>query len=228
VGVARALAADPPVLLMDEPFAAVDPVTRLRLQDEFLNLQQTLRKTIVFVTHDIDEAARMGDRIAVLSKGGVLEQHDSPAEVLGRPATPFVADFVGIDRGVKRLAVVGVDGADLFVPPVVAPSVPMGEVRSVAGSSEWAVVVDQDHRLLGWITVGAGASEDLAEKHLQKFAIQAALGTTLKRVLGYMLEFDISWVPVVEGERFLGVVTPNGLHAAMRRSVGGEPLDLEG
>jgi osmoprotectant transport system ATP-binding protein len=104
----------------------------------------------------------------------------------------------------------------------------MGEVRSVAGSSEWAVVVDQDHRLLGWITVGAGASEDLAEKHLQKFAIQAALGTTLKRVLGYMLEFDISWVPVVEGERFLGVVTPNGLHAAMRRSVGGEPLDLEG
>ena len=104
----------------------------------------------------------------------------------------------------------------------------MSEVRSLAGSSEWAVVVDHERRLLGWITVGAGGSEDLAEKHVQKFAVQVALGTSLKRVLGSMLEFDISWVPVVEGERFLGVVTPNGLHAAMRRSVGGEPLDDEG
>lgn len=93
VGVARALAADPPVLLMDEPFGAVDPATRQRLQHELGELQRTLTKTIVFVTHDIDEAARLGDRIAVLSKGGVLEQYDSPTDVLGRPATAFVADF---------------------------------------------------------------------------------------------------------------------------------------
>ena len=116
VGVARALAADPPVLLMDEPFAAVDPVTRQRLQQQLLELQEKLEKTIVFVTHDIEEAARLGDRIAVLSKGGVLEQFDTPAEILGRPATPFVADFVGTDRGVRRLAVVPIEARDLFNP----------------------------------------------------------------------------------------------------------------
>jgi osmoprotectant transport system ATP-binding protein len=105
VGVARALAADPPVLLMDEPFGAIDPVTRARLQDEFLRLQRELRKTIVFVTHDIDEAVKMGDRIAILEIGGVLAQYDMPSEVLGRPANDFVADFVGSDRALKRLKV---------------------------------------------------------------------------------------------------------------------------
>src|SRR5580698_8029174 len=117
VGVARALGADPPVLLMDEPFGAVDPVTRLRLQKQFLELQRELKKTIVFVTHDIDEATKLGDKIAVLSKGGVLEQYDTPSEVLGRPASAFVADFVGADRGVRRLAVTAIDPEDLFHPP---------------------------------------------------------------------------------------------------------------
>ena len=92
VGVARALAADPPVLLMDEPFSAIDPVARGRLQDEFLRVQAAVRKTIVFVTHDLDEAVRLGDRIAVFRQGGVLEQHDTPAAVLARPATPFTDD----------------------------------------------------------------------------------------------------------------------------------------
>ena len=105
VGVARALAADPPVLLMDEPFSAIDPIARDRLQAEFLRVQAAVRKTIVFVTHDIDEAVRLGDRIAVFRQGGVLEQYDTPAAVLGDPATPFVADFVGADRGLRRLAV---------------------------------------------------------------------------------------------------------------------------
>src|SRR5438094_8704868 len=103
VGFARALAADPPVLLMDEPFGAIDPIARDRLQAEFLRLQDELKKTVVFVTHDVDEAVRLGDRIAVFKDGGVLEQYDTPASVLGRPATPFVADFVGKDRGLKRL-----------------------------------------------------------------------------------------------------------------------------
>ncbi len=102
---ARALAADPPVLLMDEPFAAVDPIARARLQDEFLRLQERGRKTIVFVTHDIDEAVRLGDRIAVLRQGGQLEQYADPATLLGAPANDFVADFVGSDRGLRRLAV---------------------------------------------------------------------------------------------------------------------------
>ena len=142
VGVARALAGDPPVLLMDEPFGAVDPVTRQRLQQQFIDLQAELKKTIVFVTHDIEEAATLGDRIAVLSKGGVLEQYDTPAEVLGRPATGFVADFVGADRGVRRLAVMHIEPDDLFRPPEVDPALSMLDARAaVAGSdSRWAVV----------------------------------------------------------------------------------------
>ncbi len=103
VGVARALAADPPILLMDEPFGAVDPVTRARLQDEFLRLQRELRRTVVLVTHDIDEALRLGDHLAVLSAGGRLEQYGTPGEVLAHPATPFVADFVGAGRTLRRL-----------------------------------------------------------------------------------------------------------------------------
>ncbi|MFL5779210.1 MAG: ABC transporter ATP-binding protein [Chloroflexota bacterium] len=104
VGVARALAADPPLMLMDEPFGAIDPITRERLQDEFLRLQARVRKTVVFVTHDIDEAIKMGDRIAILRQGGRLAQYAPPAELLARPADDFVAQFVGADRGLKRLA----------------------------------------------------------------------------------------------------------------------------
>jgi osmoprotectant transport system ATP-binding protein len=111
VGVARALAADPPVLLMDEPFGAVDPVTRLRLQEEFVRLQRELRKTVVLVTHDIDEALHLGDQLAVLREGGVLEQEGAPAEVLARPASAFVAEFVGAGRMLKRLDLVPVAAA---------------------------------------------------------------------------------------------------------------------
>jgi ABC-type proline/glycine betaine transport system ATPase subunit len=118
VGVARALGVDPPVLLMDEPFGALDPITRDRLQLEFLRLQETVRKTIVFVTHDIEEAVRLGDRIAVMSEGGKVEQFAPPGDILGRPASPFVADFVGADRGLKRLAVTTVEPGDLEQPPV--------------------------------------------------------------------------------------------------------------
>ncbi|MEU7612758.1 ATP-binding cassette domain-containing protein [Micromonospora sp. NPDC049204] len=113
VGVARALAADPVVLLMDEPFSAVDPIVRTRLQEEFLRLQAEVRKTTVLVTHDLDEAVRLGDRIAVLSEGGHLEQYDTPAALLGAPATPFVREFVGADRGIRRLAVTPLDRESL-------------------------------------------------------------------------------------------------------------------
>ncbi|MBB6039035.1 osmoprotectant transport system ATP-binding protein [Phytomonospora endophytica] len=109
VGVARALAADPVVLLMDEPFSAVDPIVRHRLQGEFLRLQETVRKTILLVTHDVDEAVRLGDRIALLSEGGKLEQYAPPAELLARPASAFVAEFIGADRGIKRLSVTDID-----------------------------------------------------------------------------------------------------------------------
>jgi osmoprotectant transport system ATP-binding protein len=122
VGVARALAADPVLLLMDEPFSAVDPIVRARLQEEFLRLQAEVRKTIVLVTHDLDEAVRLGDRIAVLSEGGKLEQYASPATLLGEPASPFVREFVGADRAIRRLAVTPITAELLDPMPAEAAS----------------------------------------------------------------------------------------------------------
>jgi osmoprotectant transport system ATP-binding protein len=127
VGVARALAADPPLMLMDEPFGAIDPINRARLQDEFLRLQATVKKTVVFVTHDIDEAIKMGDRIAILREGGVLVQYDTPREILAHPADEFVAQFVGADRNLKRLALTTVAELQLIDPhEVPADSAPDG------------------------------------------------------------------------------------------------------
>ena len=129
VGLARALAADPLVMLMDEPFGALDPITRERLQGEFLRLQQAVRKTVVFVTHDVDEAIKLGDRIAVLREGGVLAQYDTPDAILARPADEFVARFVGADRGLKRLALRRLDELEL------APAGPNGGLELDAATS---------------------------------------------------------------------------------------------
>jgi osmoprotectant transport system ATP-binding protein len=159
VGVARALAADPLVLLMDEPFSAVDPVARERLQTEFLRVQRELRTTVVFVTHDIDEAVRLGDRIAVLREGGHLEQYDTPAEVLGNPATPFVADFVGSDRAVKRLSVTSIDVTDLErYDGAVASSLPfdadLGQALALLlATGEERIAVTRGDQRLGTLTV---------------------------------------------------------------------------
>jgi osmoprotectant transport system ATP-binding protein len=116
VGLARAMAGDPPLMLMDEPFGAIDPITRDRLQNEFLRLHREIRKTVIFVTHDIDEAIKVGDRIAILRQGGVLAQYATPDEILAAPADDFVASFVGADRGLKRLALTRL--ADLALEPV--------------------------------------------------------------------------------------------------------------
>jgi osmoprotectant transport system ATP-binding protein len=219
VGVARALGGDPPILLMDEPFGAVDPVTRQRLQQELLALQEKLHKTIVFVTHDIDEATLLGNRIAVLSKGGVLEQYDTPNQVLGRPATPFVADFVGTDRGVRRLTVLPIEAASLFQPPRVGPALTMAEARHAAAGSDsrWAVVVDDTDHLHGWIDLSPSRGGTV-ENNLVTFEVEVPLGTSLRTAFGEMLQHDVRWIPVVDGSRYLGVVTPNSLHAAARRS----------
>ncbi len=146
VGVARALAADPPVMLMDEPFSAVDPVVREQLQDEFLRLQQDLGKTIVFVTHDIDEAIKLGDQVAVLRVGGRLAQMAAPAYLLSHPVDDFVADFVGRDRGYRALS---------FQP---TPRLPLTSERTVSmgerigtTDAEWVLVVDADNHPLGWV-----------------------------------------------------------------------------
>ena len=129
VGVARALAADPPIMLMDEPFGAVDPIVRDRLQNEFLRLQEDLAKTILFVTHDIDEAIKMGDIVVVMQAGGHIAQMGAPAEILSHPASDFVARFVGADRGLKRLSLFRVDDITLEAPPTMQPGQPVAEAR---------------------------------------------------------------------------------------------------
>jgi osmoprotectant transport system ATP-binding protein len=172
VGVARALAADPPLMLMDEPFGAIDPINRTRLQDEFLALQDRVRKTVVFVTHDIDEAIKMGDRIAILREGGRLAQYDTPREILMRPADDFVARFVGADRGLKRLALTTLAEMELVEPNGRADDWLAGDVRAdgagsvpretsardalsalLSAGGEPLAVTDGDGRVEGLVTV---------------------------------------------------------------------------
>jgi osmoprotectant transport system ATP-binding protein len=223
VGVARALGVDPPVLLMDEPFGAIDPITRDRLQGEFLRLQAEVGKTVLFVTHDIDEAVRLGDRIAVLREGGVLEQYAPPAEVLGRPASPFVADFVGADRGQKRLSVIPVDVATLDKAVTVSPDTPLAEARRAldGASAAWAAVVDVDGRLVGELRRADAGGEGVASDRCVPVAARVGRGASLKDVSSALLLGDAGWVAVVDGERLLGVYTPESLYGAARRSRGG-------
>ena len=223
VGVARALAADPPVLLMDEPFSAIDPIARDRLQGEFLRVQQEVRKTIVFVTHDIDEAVRLADRIAVFKQGGRLEQYDTPATILGTPASPFVADFVGAERGLRRLAVTGISSEDIEKQPVVALDDSLDDARRslAALHARWAVVLDPAESLHGWVALpeldGSGRVADRA----RRFGAHVYADSTLKAAMSEMLQHDAGWIAVLEpgSDRYLGVLTPSSLHAALRRSV---------
>jgi osmoprotectant transport system ATP-binding protein len=160
VGVARALAADPPLLLMDEPFSAVDPVVRENLQDELLRLQSELGKTIVFVTHDIDEAIKLGDKVAVFRVGGGLAQYDEPGALLARPADNFVDSFVGRDRGYRGLGFRSGDGLPLGELPTVDLGSSSTEARERIGTG-WAVVVDGERRPMGWIRGGDLPAEDV-------------------------------------------------------------------
>ncbi|WP_351231731.1 betaine/proline/choline family ABC transporter ATP-binding protein [Streptomyces sp. NPDC002133] len=225
VGVARALAADPPVLLMDEPFGAVDPVVRDHLQSEFLRLQAAVRKTVLFVTHDIEEAVRLGDRIAVYGQGRI-EQFDAPATVLGAPATPYVADFVGADRGLKRLSVTPIEEGDLEQPPVVHLHDPLPRELG----ARWAVVLDGEDKLHGWISadqaaVGKGAVRD----HARRMEAWLPVGASLKHAFATMLQHDAGWIAVIDREetgRFLGVLTPARLHEALRRSIDADAQDI--
>ncbi|MFF2863976.1 ABC transporter ATP-binding protein [Streptomyces rubiginosohelvolus] len=233
VGVARALAADPPVLLMDEPFGAVDPVVRERLQNEFLKLQAQVRKTVLFVTHDIEEAVRLGDRIAVYGQGRI-EQFDSPATVLGAPATPYVADFVGADRGLKRLSVTPIEESDLDQPPVVHLDDPLATAteRLRSEGARWAVVLDGRDNLHGWIPADAtttATTKGTVREHARRMEAWLPLGAPLKQAFATMLQHDAGWIAVIDKEsegRFLGVLTPARLHEALRRSIDADAQDL--
>jgi osmoprotectant transport system ATP-binding protein len=223
VGVARALAADPSILLMDEPFGAIDPVTRGRLQDEFHRVQSELRKTVVFVTHDIDEAVKLGDRIAILEIGGVLEQYDSPAAVLAHPATPFVDAFVGGDRALKRLRVTSIDTAKLDHPRALSPDDAIATARDAfAASGAMSLpVVDRNGALRGRIRADDVVTADNGDVRSRTVRVEAwvdahdSLQTALSRAL---LTAD-GWVAVLDDEVLLGVLTPESIHQSLRASM---------
>ena len=210
VGVARALAADPPVMLMDEPFAAVDPIVRARLQDQFLDIQDRLRKTIVFVTHDIDEAIKMADRIAILNRGAKVEQYASPEEILREPASDFVKDFVGAERGLKRLALVTVSEIEVEEGPVVAPSAtPEEAVREMERFGlDWTSVVD-DGELLGWVDRAAlEGHAAVSEAEPRRFSAYVTARDSLRQALDSVVTSRTQVAVVVrEGQRYLGILT---------------------
>jgi osmoprotectant transport system ATP-binding protein len=202
VGVARALAADPPVMLMDEPFGAVDPIVRERLQDQFLDIQNRLRKTIVFVTHDIDEAIKMADRIAILNRGGVIEQFDSPEEILREPATDFVRQFVGAERGLKRLALIPVSEIDVEEGPVVSSSTSAPEARAAMArfDFDWTAVVD-DGELRGWVDIASLEGVDsVAAVKPKKFSAYVTADSSLRNALDSIVTSRTQVAVVVDRE----------------------------
>jgi osmoprotectant transport system ATP-binding protein len=199
VGVARALACDPPLMLMDEPFGAIDPINRERLQNEFLRLQREIRKTIVFVTHDIDEAIKMGDRIAIMQRGGKLAQYAPPAELLMSPATGFVEDFVGADRALKRLALQRVRDVDLWKAPLVRVGDSTAEARAKAAASEvpYPLVIDENGRPLGWLSERDLQGERVTAELTSKTGPILDLDDVLRDALSDLLADESQYGPVV-------------------------------
>ncbi len=210
IGVARALAVDPPLMLMDEPFGAIDPINRERLQNEFLRLQQDIRKTIVFVTHDIDEAIKIGDKIAVLQKGGKLAQFAAPAELLMYPASPFVEDFVGADRALKRLALQRVRDIDLWRAAQVRVGEPVSEVRAKLEDADLDIplLVDDRGRPIGWLSE-SGMTGERVEKNLRSPAEPTVeMDDILRDALGDLLTGNAHYGPVVDnGGQVIGVLS---------------------
>ncbi|PWJ53301.1 osmoprotectant transport system ATP-binding protein [Quadrisphaera granulorum] len=239
VGVARGLAADPPVLLMDEPFGAVDPIARDRLQGEFRRIQAELGKTVLVVTHDIDEAVRLADRIAVFSQGGKLEQFADPATVLGAPANEFVADFAGSDRGLRRLAVTPVDAQDLAHPATVLVDDDVATARTaMAGAPEpYAVVLDRSGSLRGWVSLRhlgegragepTGSDATLVGELVRRFDETISVGDSLRKGLSEIVQHDAGWLPVLDGDRYVGVLTPDGVYSALRRTAPSPSVSAE-
>jgi osmoprotectant transport system ATP-binding protein len=211
VGVARALAADPPVMLMDEPFAAVDPIVRARLQNQFLQIQRQLKKTIVFVTHDIDEAIKMADRIAILNRGGVIEQYATPEEILRDPANDFVTSFVGRERGLKRLALVKVGDIEIQKGPVVASTSSVESALDQMDSFgfDWTSVVDEGE-LLGWVDRDALRNKRIVNEAAPgPFSAYVTADSTLRHALDSIVTSRTQVAVVVsEGQRYLGILTP--------------------
>jgi osmoprotectant transport system ATP-binding protein len=195
---------------MDEPFAAVDPIVRARLQDEFLDIQERLQKTIVFVTHDIDEAIKMADRIAIMNLGGVIEQFATPEEILREPDSEFVDEFVGPERGLKRLALIRVADIGVEEGPVVSPSSTVDEARAAMRrfGLDWVAVVD-DGKLLGWVDESALAGHTrLSDLLPRRFSAYVTEESSLREALDSIVTSRTNVAVVLgEGQEYMGVLT---------------------
>jgi osmoprotectant transport system ATP-binding protein len=227
IGVARALAVDPPLMLMDEPFGAIDPINRTRLQDEFLRLQERIGKTVLFVTHDVDEAIKMGDRIAVLREGGRLAQYSPPAELLARPADDFVRDFVGTDRALKRLALIPVSEVELAEPVTVRAGESPIEVmpRIAAVPSPHPLLIDGGGRPLGWLDPGRLETGPVPESAPRPPEPMIDVGSTLRDALSALLQAGVGQAPVIDGDgRLVGIISVGAISDFLSA---GEDIDLE-
>jgi osmoprotectant transport system ATP-binding protein len=202
VGVARALAVDPPVMLMDEPFGAIDPIARERLQNEFLRLQANIRKTILFVTHDIDEAIKMGDRIAIMKQHGRVEQYATPAEILMAPANEFVEDFVGADRALKRLSLMRVGDINLWKAPWARPGQSTAEVRAELDHPDvevpYALLVDGQNRPQGWLTERDLAGDTVPATADAPLGPVLEAGDVMRDALADLLQGESMYAAVVD------------------------------
>ncbi len=223
VGVARAMAAEPPVMLMDEPFGAVDPIVRERLQNEFLRLHRTLGTTVLFVTHDIDEAIKMGNRVAVMQQGGHLAQYAPPTELLAHPASDFVSRFVGVDRGLKRLSLLKV--ADVPLEPGVVvhikDSIETARRQAERAEADWLLLLDARDQPLGWTrTSRLGAQGTLSPEDVDASSPLVGQDTTLRDALSMLLASAVQTAVVVdEHGRYMGVLSLDQLGTAFRADV---------
>lgn len=236
VGVARALAADPPVLLMDEPFGAVDPVTRGLLQDELLRLQSELRKTIVFVTHDFNEAVKLGDRIAVLGARSRIRQYDTPAAILAAPADETVAEFIGTDASLKQLTLARVGDIELDRCPTVLEGEPVEVLRRALGNTGRSpvLVLDSEHRPRRWVSASETSGGESVRTAGDPVGEPISVRDTLQDALEALLRESAARAIVTDtAGRYVGVVTIDLLvghlarqraeHAADRTPVGRTP-----
>src|SRR2546421_1285909 len=224
VGVARALGADPPILLMDEPFGAIDRIARERLQNEFLRIQREVRKTVIFVTHDIDEAIKLGDRIAIMNLGQLV-QYDTPAAILARPATDLVIDLLGPDRGLRRLSVPPIDLGALERPPVIHLDDALAEARrQLDGRWRRAIVLDRDDRPVAELDRDRADGDGRVGDRARPLDATISADRTLYDAFSQMLIHQAVWVAVVDGSRFRGVLTPESFVAAIQRV----PAEVEG
>jgi osmoprotectant transport system ATP-binding protein len=208
---------------MDEPFGAIDRIARERLQNEFLRIQREVRKTVVFVTHDIDEAIKLGDRIAIMNLGRLV-QYDTPAAILARPASDLVIDLLGPDRGLKRLSVTPIDINTLDRPPLVHADDSLAEARGLLDSSARAIVLDREGKPVGELERQQADGDGHVRDRAHPMDATISAGRTLYDAFSQMLIHQANWVVVLDGARLCGVLTPESFVAAIQRV----PAEMEG